>query len=225
VGQKNKKRAESLVLSESDNQKVLKTGVARIVERLAERQLKTIPIDSIRCETLKVPVREWWGGKSIELFPPYKYFKLYHEGDKSEAIKGMQDWYYKRIVYDNLLKVPKSEGGMAGGSLFDELDALHKTQGLILAADLSNVDDGIIRETIRQKVQYRFSIFESIKEQGLCFTWDFVRLIPDKDYFYLRGGHHRVAALAVCGITSVRATVSESIHLKILRRCATSFQS
>jgi hypothetical protein len=48
-------------------------------------------------------------------------------------------------------------------------------------------------------VNYRFEPFRSVRDHGQKYSWDFVRLIPGDGTYHLRGVHHRVAALAVCG--------------------------
>ena len=191
---------------------------AQFLESLARRHLKTVPISGVRCEKKPAGIQEGWGGEPIESFPPFGFFSLFDAGEVEKAVKDMEDWYYERMVTAQLIKMPKRDGGMAGGSLFREISRLHDAKGIALRADLRNADDSILRQAINLRVQQRFSLFKSIRLQGHCFAWDYVRMMPDGDLFTLIDGHHRVAAMAVCGQSSVLAAVSESTFLKLLRR-------
>ena len=71
------------------------------LERTAQRLLKRVSIDDIRCVANPVQVNEGWGGAKIDQFPPYYFFALFHSGREEEAIKDMQSWYY--LLSDNYL--------------------------------------------------------------------------------------------------------------------------
>ena len=193
----------------------------RALERAAKLLLKIISIDDIRCVANPVQVEEGWGGAKIDKFPPYKFFALFHSGREEEAIKEMQSWYYQRMLVLGHIFIPKAEGGMAGGSMHRDIEAQHEASGVSLAKDFGNVNYDLVLQVIEKKVNYRFETFRSVRDHGQKFSWDFVRLIPGGGKYHLRGGHHRVAALAVCGHQEVTATVSEPIFLKTVRKMAT----
>jgi len=193
------------------------------LERTAQLLLKRISIDDIRCVANPVQVEEGWGGAKIDQFPPYQFFALFHKGREEEAIKQMQSWYYQRMLVHGHIFMPKAEGGMAGGSMHRDIDAQHKANGISLAKDFGNVNYDLVLQVIEKQVNYRFETFQSVRDHGQKFSWDFVRLIPGDGTYHLRGGHHRVAALAVCGHQEVTATVSETISLKTIRKIATEF--
>jgi len=193
------------------------------LERTAQRLLKRVSIDDIRCVANPVQVNEGWGGAKIDQFPPYYFFALFHSGREEEAIKDMQSWYYQRMLVHGHIFIPKAEGGMAGGSMHRDIDAQHEMNGISLAKDFGNVNYDLVLQVIEKKVNYRFETFRSVRDHGQKFSWDFVRLIPEGGAYHLRGGHHRVAALAVCGHQEVIATVLEPLFLKIIRKTATTF--
>jgi|GEM_PF-3524649 len=193
------------------------------LERTAQLLLKRVSIDDIRCVANPVQVKEGWGGAKIDQFPPYNFFALFHSGREDEAIKGMQSWYYQRMLVHGHIFIPKAEGGMAGGSMHRDIDAQHEVNGISLAKDFGNVNYDLVSQVIEKKVNYRFETFRSVRDHGQKFSWDFVRLIPGGGTYHLRGGHHRVAALAVCGHQEVTATVLEPIFLKTIRKIATEF--
>ena len=132
----------------------------------------------------------------------------------------MADWYYQRLLIDRRIDIPKAEGGMAGGSLYRAIEKMHFEKGVRLKANLSNVDETLLHEAIKQRVRYRLAIFESIRQKGFCFTWDFVGVVSKDNLWYLNDGHHRVASLAICGENQVMCTVSESVYLRLLRKSA-----
>lgn len=189
-----------------------------MLESLAHRQLTPVPISRIRCEKKLAGIEEGWGGKGIEAFPPYGFFKLYGSGHETQAIEAMEDWYHQRLIKRRLICMPKKDGGMAGGSLFREIAALHRERSILLAPDLGNADEGLLRQAIRRRVQQRFVLFRSIRQHGQRFAGDYVRIARDGEHFTLIDGHHRVAALAVCGQTEVLAALSESLLLKSLKQ-------
>ena len=200
---------------------LIATLLKRPLERTANLFLKSIPIDDIRCEANPVQVEEGWGGEKIDQFPPYYFFALFHQGKKEEAIKEMQHWYYQRMLVQGQIFKSKTEGGMAGGSLHRDIEALHEVHGVSLSKDFGNANYALILQAIEDKVEYRFETFRSIRDHGQKFSWDFVSLLPEGGNYHLRGGHHRVAALAVCGHQDVTATVVESMFLKTIRKIAT----
>ena len=193
------------------------------LERTAQLLLKRVSIDDTRCAVNAVQVKEGWGGAKIDQLPPYNFFALFHSGREEEAIKGMQSWYYQRMLVHGHIFIPKAEGGMAGGSMHRDIDAQHEVNGISLAKDFGNVNYDLVSQVIEKKVNYRFETFRSVRDHGQKFSWDFVRLIPGGGTYHLRGGHHRVAALAVCGHQEVTATVLEPIFLKTIRKIATDF--
>ena len=191
------------------------------LERTAKLLLKSISIDDIRCVANPVQVEEGWGGAKIDQFPPYKFFALFHSGREEQAIKEMQGWYYQRMFVQGHIFIPKAEGGMAGGSMHRDIYQQHEVNGISLTKGFSNVNDDLVLQVIEKQVHYRFETFRSVRDHGQKFSWDFVRLIPGGGTYHLRGGHHRVAALAVCGHQEVTATVLEPIFLKAIRKIAT----
>ena len=202
------------------NRYQMKRLIAKSLEHQIRTRLRTVLISSVRCEKRPAGIREGWGGESIESFPPYGFFRMFDAGEKEKAVRDMENWYYERMITAKLILMPKCDGGMAGGSLFREISRVHDAKDIALRADLSNADDCLVRQAITRRVQQRFSLLESIKQQGQCFMWDYVRMIPNGDSFTLVDGHHRVAAIAVCGQSSVLAAVPDSAFLRFLRRIA-----
>ncbi|MHC4396594.1 MAG: hypothetical protein ACYS1A_13155 [Planctomycetota bacterium] len=196
----------------------MKRFLLAIFERVIQSYLREIPISTIRLERRKVFVEEGWGGQSIESFPPCGFFRMFTQGRQKEATAAMEQWYYNRLIKNRLYDVPKAEGGMQNGSLYRLISKLHRTEGIELKSDLSNADEKIVRRAIQMRVQDRFALVDSIKVGGYRCRGDFVRVTKEGDFYTLMQGHHRVAALAACGYSSVAAATSMPIILKLVMK-------
>lgn len=193
----------------------MKRSIIAILEKIIQSYLEEIPVSTIRLETRPVFVQEGWGGQAIESFPPCRFFRMFMEGQKKQAIAAMEQWYYNRLIKNRLYAVPKTDGGMQNGSLYRLISKLHHTEGIELKSDLSNADEKIVRRAIEMRVQDRFALLESIRVGGYRCRGDFVRVKRQGNFYTLTQGHHRVAALAVCGYSSVAAAPSLPIVLRL----------
>ena len=182
--------------------------------------LKDIPISSLRCEKKRVFVEEGWGGGPFENFPACVFFKRAVEGDEAAAIASMEKWYYERLIDRRLYSVAKAEGGMHGGSLCRLTSKLHQTNGIELKGDFGNADDALVRQAIKMRTQDRFDLLNSIRQYGYRCEGDYVSVEKEGDFYILRQGHHRVAALAACGYSSVAAATSRPIVLRVATKLA-----
>ncbi len=180
--------------------------------------LKEIPISSILSESKDVSIHEGWGGKHIKYFPPYGFFRMYISGEENKAKDSMRQWYFNRFVRNKLCVVPKTEGGMMGGSLFEVLEKIHKSKGIDLKADLSNGDNELIMKGIEDRVKGRFQLIKSILMHGYEECGDFIYLKKTGDYHTLIDGHHRVAAMAACGYPIIKGTTKNNILLKLIKK-------
>lgn len=198
----------------------MKHFVISIFDKIVSRYLTAIPIASIRLETTKVPLKEGWGGKSIESFPPYQFFKTYIKGDQQVAKDAMAKWYYERFIRDEEYAICKADGGMQGGSLWRVIAQLHRENQIDLKTDLSNANEALIRKGIKMRVSDRFLLLESIRTKGYYCCWDYIRVKKQDDNYTLIHGNHRVAALAVTGHLSVLAATSHPLMLRLATRLA-----
>ncbi|MBC8453671.1 hypothetical protein H8D64_01295 [PVC group bacterium] len=186
----------------------MKHFCARILAMFVKPCLTNINISSIRCSRERVSVEGGWGGRSIELFPPYRFFAMFCDGHENTAVSGMEEWYYSRLIQQRLFDVPKSEGGMYGGSLFRLVASLHSDNGIELASDFSNANNDLIAEAIRQRVSQRFDLLKSIRSNGNLYIGDFISATKKENCYILKNGHHRVAAFAACGFSSIPIAIS-----------------
>ena len=176
-----------------------------------------IPISEIICQKNETSIKEGWGGKNIEYFPPYSFYKIYLSGKPKKAKDEMEKWYYNRFIKENLYSKPKMKGGMLEGSLFRHIAKVHKSNGIELNFDLSNAKDKFIKRGIKEKVESRFSLLTSIFKNDYQYSGDFIRLQKVDGKFNLIDGHHRVAAMAVCGHSTIQGVVNNNIILKIVK--------
>jgi hypothetical protein len=143
---------------------------------------------------------------------------MFNDGGEEEAFDAMEDWYYRRFMDGHLWTVAKSEGGMHGGSLHRKVEQLHLARGILIDATLRNADASLVREAIRIRVLERFDLFRSIRLQGYSCYWDYIAVKEDDGNYQLIDGHHRVAALDVCGYCLVQVALSRPITLRIAAR-------
>ena len=189
-------------------------SVIRALAAFVQPFLTSVSISSIRCSREHVSVEGGWGGRSIEYFPPYRFFVMFRDGDEDAAVRGMADWYSSRLIQQRLFSVPKSEGGMREGSLYRSVSALHSANGIELAVDFRNARHDLVDRAIRQRVSERFDLLKSIRDDGYLSSDDPIVVTREDHLHVLTGGHHRVAALAVCGYSSVPVARS---HVCIVR--------
>ncbi len=192
-----------------------KTKFLNLLYKIVSRFLEDIPISAITPEITDVSIKEAWAGKHIEYFPPYDFFRTYLSGKKDQAKKDMERWYYNRLIEDNLCIVPKKQGGMLNGSLFRIVAEIHKQKGINLKTNLCNGEYTLIMQGIRETVERRFKLVDSILHCDYQNTGNPIYLKRTGNRYILINGHHRVAALAACGHSSVMAVTSRPIALKI----------
>jgi hypothetical protein len=196
----------------------MKSGFLKILHTIRKSFLKEVSISMIVCDCNEVSIKEGWGGKHIKYFPPYDFYRIYTLGEKNKAKKAMEQWYYNRFVKDNLCVVSKKHGGMLNGSLFKVVSEIHSSKGINLRADLSNAQDALITQAIRLRVEDRFKLMESIIEYGYQDTRGYVILIKAGNHYTIVDGHHRTAAAAVCGYSSIPFTTMNNILLRLILR-------
>ena len=194
--------------------------LAAMVEKVIRNYLKDVPISSRRCEKKRVFVEEGWGAKAFEHFPACGFFKRAIEGDQPAAMEAMEKWYYERLINRRLYAAPKVEGGMEDGSLCRLIARLHQTRGIELKKDFSNANEALVRQAIKMRTQDRFDLLNSIRQHGYHCKADYVSVDKEGDFYILRQGHHRVAALAACGYSSVAAATSRPIVLRVATKLA-----
>lgn len=196
----------------------MKNFVVAVFEKIINMYLKDIPVLNIRLVKTRTSIKEGWGGKSIESFPPYQFFKTYIKGDKERATKSFEQWYYNRLIKDGQYAVAKADGGMRGGSLYRLIAELHRGEGIKLKSNFSNADEVLIHQGIKMRVLDRFALLNSIRSNGYYCCWDYIRVKKEGDSYTLIHGNHRVAALALSGYSSVMAATSRPLPLRIATR-------
>lgn len=178
---------------------------------------RKIPLNKIVCELKEVSEKEGWGGKSINHFPVYKYYKIYYNGNCLKAKELMFRWYYDRFIIEKLYLLPKQQGGMLYGSLYRFIEKEHKKQDIILNKNLTNAKDSLVKDCIRQRVKLRFSLLDSIVKKGFEKTNDPIILQKKGDLYYIIGGHHRIATMSVCGYKYIPAIINNTYNKLLIK--------
>lgn len=180
----------------------------------------TVALAAARCNDKPIARQQGFGGQPIESFPVTGFFRLYLEHPEA-ADAAFRDWYREWFVARQAWRHPKSEGGLAKGSLQRAVEAAHlRRHGSVLSSPQAAEDD-VVEEAIADRVRHYFAVLESIRDTG----FDAERKPPilalqSGDLYFLRNGHHRCAALAALGHPSVPLTVVNL--LRVPRRPSTS---
>lgn len=186
----------------------LGTWPRKALSRLLLRpETRTVALSALRCNDKPIARQQGFGGQPIESFPVYGFFRLYLERPE-EAHASFHAWYREWFVARQGWRHPKSEGGLAGGSLQRAVEAAHRERHGTLLATPEAAEAEVVERAIDQRVRHYFAVLESIRDNG----FDAARKPPILalqvgELYSLRNGHHRCAALAALGRRSVPVTV------------------
>jgi hypothetical protein len=186
----------------------LGTWPRKALSRLLLRpEKRTVALADLRCNDKPIARQQGFGGRPIECFPVYGFFRLYLERPEA-AHAPFRRWYREWFVERQGWRHPKSDGGLAGGSLQRAVEvAHHRRHGTVLASPEAAEAD-LVEQAIDERVRHYFAVLESIRDAG--FDADRkppILALQAGDLYFLRNGHHRCAALAALGHRSVTVTV------------------
>lgn len=152
--------------------------------------LKSVPFSQIRHNDVKCYLDEGFGGKPIEAWPPYSFFRGYIDGDTKKAHEDFYHWYREQLgKYHN---IEKSDGGMYKGSLYRLIES--ETQ-----KPFDQVDEEAVSKAIHKRVEQRFALLDSIRTNGYKEGGETIKGVRRGGFVYLLGGHHRAAILRALG--------------------------
>jgi hypothetical protein len=158
---------------------------------------RDVPLGEVRHDDRPVFVAEGYGGRPIEAFPPYRFYRLFHEGSRDEASDRFSDWYVEQ--FRKYGSAPKRLGGMQNGTFHRLLSSIAGGDpGALLPPE--SAGDDLVRRAAVLRVEQRMALFEAIRDLG----YQLARAKPvlgvrKERNVYLTGGHHRAAALRVLG--------------------------
>ena len=164
-----------------------------------------IAVNNIRCQKKPFSVFLGFGGKTIDYFPPYKFFKKFTINQK-DARQDFATWMRETLYIKNAWKVCQTEGGWAYGSLIQQIRQLHLKNGIDFSA-FYNADPSLVNIAIEQKVNHYFDLFCSLRDKGFKkHIRPFIHYqLDSQGLCVLQNGHHRVSALKVLGYSTVYA--------------------
>lgn len=154
-------------------------------------------LSSLRCRSSPFAARQGFAGRTIDRFPPSRFFTTYLE-DPDRARGDFTSWYRRWFVTERGWQVPKRFGGMEGGSLERTARALFLERHGRSPKRVDDVESDLVDEAIRLRVEHYFALLRSIRDHG----FDPGSALPcdiEGDLFILRNGHHRASALYVLG--------------------------
>jgi hypothetical protein len=192
----------------------LRTALRR---QLLASLARDVPLEQIRHDDRPVYRSEGYGGRPIESFPPFRFYRLFHEGRRDEAFETFSAWYVDQ--FRKYASVPKKLGGMQNGSFHRLLLSISGgDSGTVLAPGSPSED--LLRRAAMRRVEQRVALFEDIRDLGyqLARAKPVLGVRRDRNV-YLTGGHHRAAALKVLGQPSLpRVSVFPPRALRTLKR-------
>lgn len=151
----------------------------------------TVPFTQLRHNNLPAYVAEGYGGKEIEAWPVYDFFVEYLSGDMGGATEAYVAWYMEQLA--SYADVPKSQGGMLHGSLFTLIE---RETGKSFSETTVAEREAVVRVRVKQ----RFALLTRIVGEGYRVEkGDRIEAVRNGKYVYLKGGHHRAAALRALG--------------------------
>jgi hypothetical protein len=161
---------------------------------------RDVSLEEIRHDDRPVFVAEGYGGRPIDCFPPFRFYRLFHDGRRDEACEGFTAWYVEQ--FRRYGSVPKKLGGMQNGSFHRLLQSVSGGDPGAMPAPESTSDEILWRAALL-RVEQRMALFEAIRDLGYQLTRAKPVLGVRRDrHVYLTGGHHRAAALKVLGQAS-----------------------
>jgi hypothetical protein len=159
---------------------------------------RDVPLERVRHNDRPVYVAEGYGGRPIEHFPPYGFFRLFAAGEGEEAFARFCAWYGEQ--FRRYAGVSKQVGGMQGGTLHRLLAEVCREAGTALPADPLAADPALLEEAIGRRVRQRFDLLESIRSEGYrAERGKPVLAVRRGEDAVLLGGHHRAAVQSVLG--------------------------
>jgi len=157
-----------------------------------------VPFDRLRHDDRAIYVKEGYGGRPIEHFPPFAFYRLFADGRPEEAVDSFRSWY--REQFRRYARVPKRDGGMQDGSLYRLVASECVAEGVPFRADEPTRSGAPLERAIDLRVSQRLGLFVSIRDKGFLSSASTPILgIRRPGEVCLTGGHHRAAALRVLG--------------------------
>lgn len=176
---------------------------------LKEKCRLKAPIKDMRCNKKPIAQRQGFSAKTIDHFPPCKFFKMYLSNPE-KSFQAFCEWYKEWFVENEVWRISKRQGGMRTGALIRTVKHLHEQRYGFVLEDMRRADKNLVEEAIRVRVQYYFDLFNTIRKNGFNSTFDPpVYCFFKKGLYYIHDGHHRVSALWALGHQDVDVAVIE----------------
>jgi hypothetical protein len=158
---------------------------------------RDVSLDQVRHDDRPVYRFEGYGGRTIACFPPFRFYRLFHEGRRDESFERFAAWYVEQ--FRKYASVPKKLGGMQNGSFHRLLLSISGgDSGSVLAPGSTSED--LLQRAAMLRAEQRMALFEGIRDLGYQVRLAKPVLGVGRDRnVYLTGGHHRAAALMVLG--------------------------
>lgn len=162
---------------------------------LLKKHIK-IPLNKLIHNNLDAYINSGYGGKIIEDWPFYNFICLYLNNNKTESKKLWTQWLL--VEFYNNCTISKKEGGMFNGSIHKFAINNIKDESLKKKYYLNpkSIPEKYLLNSINNFIDNKYLLIKSIKNNGFIESKiDKITSFQNKDFYILKGGHHRVAIL------------------------------
>ena len=172
---------------------------------LLYKKVTKIPLNKLIHNNLSVYINSGYGGKVIDDWPFYNFICLYLNNNKDESRKLWTQWLASEFYKNCTLS--KKVGGMFNGSI-------HKFV-------INNIKDESLKKKyyLTPKLIPERYLLNSIKKNGFIESKiDKITSFQDRDFYILKGGHHRVAILKSLNYDCLNQIYIYNIIYKFLKK-------
>ena len=176
---------------------------------------KNVAFSKLRIYELEVYVIEGWLGNDVTKWPVYAFYQVYLNGQHEAAHAAYCNWYLDQLRKYHT--TAKEKGGMHEGSLYRLIVQKYAENGIDSQDDIFS-DPAIVAQGIKERVDQRFALLESIRQRGYDSKVPEPAVgIKKRGCVYIINGGHRWAALKALGYDSfpeVRVLNGNILNLK-----------
>jgi len=186
---------------------------------LLYKKVTKIPLNKLIHNNLSVYINSGYGGKVIDDWPFYNFICLYLNNNKDESRKLWTQWLASEFYKNCTLS--KKVGGMFNGSIHKFVINNIKDESLKKKYYLTPklIPERYLLNSINNFIDKKYILINSIKKNGFIESKiDKITSFQDRDFYILKGGHHRVAILKSLNYDCLNQIYIYNIIYKFLKK-------